>query len=122
MPLISCTFRRSRLPRAAALLRPFTLACLLLGAAVASPHALAEKKLRVVTTFTIIQDIAQNVAGDAAVVESITKPGAEIHDYQPTPRDIVKAQHADLILWNGMNSNAGSSASSRISSRCRRRS
>jgi len=37
------------------------------------------------------------------VVESITKPGAEIHDYQPTPRDIVKAQHADLILWNGMN-------------------
>jgi len=65
--------------------------------------AQAEKKLRVVTTFTIIQDIAQNVAGDAAVVESITKPGAEIHDYQPTPRDIVKAQHADLILWNGMN-------------------
>lgn len=36
MPLISCTFRRSRLPRAAALLRPFTLACLLFGAAVAS--------------------------------------------------------------------------------------
>lgn len=58
---------------------------------------------RVVTTFTVIQDIAQNVAGSAAVVESITKPGAEIHDYQPTPRDIVKAQSADLVLWNGMN-------------------
>jgi manganese/iron transport system substrate-binding protein len=58
-------------------------------------------KFRVVTTFTIIQDIAQNVAGDAAVVESITKPGAEIHDYQPTPLDIVKAQDADLVLWNG---------------------
>ncbi|MBS0056493.1 iron/manganese ABC transporter substrate-binding protein YfeA [Yersinia sp. Marseille-Q3913] len=63
----------------------------------------SEKKFKVVTTFTIIQNIAQNVAGDAAVVESITKPGAEIHDYQPTPRDIVKAQSADLILWNGMN-------------------
>jgi manganese/iron transport system substrate-binding protein len=36
-------------------------------------------------------------------VESITKPGAEIHDYQPTPLDIVKAQSADLVLWNGMN-------------------
>lgn len=60
-------------------------------------------KFRVVTTFTVIQDIAQNVAGDAAVVESITKPGAEIHDYQPTPGDIVKAQHADLVLWNGFN-------------------
>ncbi len=83
--------------------RPVALLCLLLTAGLASHGALAEKKLRVVTTFTIIQDIAKNVAGDAAVVESITKPGAEIHDYQPTPRDIVKAQHADLILWNGMN-------------------
>jgi manganese/iron transport system substrate-binding protein len=61
------------------------------------------KKLQVVTTFTVIQDIAKNVAGSAAVVESITKPGAEIHDYQPTPRDIVKAQSAGLVLWNGMN-------------------
>lgn len=60
-------------------------------------------KFRVVTTFTVIQDIAQNVAGDAAVVDSITKPGAEIHDYEPTPGDIVKAQDADLVLWNGFN-------------------
>lgn len=89
-----------RLVRAA---RPLTLCALLCAGTLLSPAALAEKKLHVVTTFTIIQDIAQNVAGDAAVVESITKPGAEIHDYQPTPRDIVKAQHADLILWNGMN-------------------
>jgi manganese/iron transport system substrate-binding protein len=61
------------------------------------------KPFRVVTTFTVIQDIAQNVAGTTAVVESITKPGAEIHDYQPTPLDIVKAQSADLVIWNGMN-------------------
>ena len=63
----------------------------------------SSKTFRVVTTFTVIQDIAQNVAGDAAVVESITKPGAEIHGYQPTPQDIVKAQSADLVIWNGMN-------------------
>ena len=60
-------------------------------------------KKRVVTTFTIIAEMAQNVAGDAATVESITKPGAEIHGYEPTPGDIVKAQKADLILWNGLN-------------------
>ncbi len=60
------------------------------------------KPKRIVTTFTIIQDIAQNVAGNAAIVESITKPGAEIHEYEPTPLDIVKAQSADLVLWNGM--------------------
>ena len=63
----------------------------------------AYAKFKVVTTFTIIQDIAQNVAGDAAEVQSITKPGAEIHDYQPTPKDIAQAQSADLILWNGLN-------------------
>jgi manganese/iron transport system substrate-binding protein len=66
-------------------------------------QAQTKKPFRVVTTFTVIQDIAQNVAGTAAIVESITKPGAEIHDYQPTPLDIVKAQSADLVLWNGMN-------------------
>jgi manganese/iron transport system substrate-binding protein len=72
---------------------------------VAPAHAQAKKPkpFRVVTTFTVIQDIAQNVAGTSAIVESITKPGAEIHDYQPTPLDIVKAQSADLVLWNGMN-------------------
>ena len=60
-------------------------------------------KLKVVTSFTIIADMAREVAGDAAVVESITRPGAEIHGYEPTPKDIVKAQKADLVLWNGMN-------------------
>jgi len=60
-------------------------------------------KLKVVTTFTVLADMAQQVAGDAAEVVSITKPGAEIHGYEPTPRDIVNTRDADLILWNGMN-------------------
>ena len=64
---------------------------------------LAEEKLKIVTTFTIIADITKNITGDAAEVLSITKPGAEIHGYQPTPKDIVKAYNADLILFNGMN-------------------
>ena len=65
--------------------------------------ASAKEKFKAVTTFTVIADIAKNVAGDAAIVESITKPNAEIHDYQPTPGDIMKAQGAQLILWNGLN-------------------
>lgn len=60
-------------------------------------------EFKVVTTFTVIADMARNVAGDAATVESITRPGAEIHGYQPTPQDLVRASGADLILWNGMN-------------------
>ena len=63
----------------------------------------AQDRLKAVTTFTIIADMAQNVAGDAADVVSITKPGAEIHNYQPTPGDLIGAQDADLILWNGLN-------------------
>jgi manganese/iron transport system substrate-binding protein len=63
----------------------------------------AAEKFKAVTTFTVIADMAQNVAGDAAIVESITKPGAEIHNYAPTPGDIRRAQGAQLILWNGLN-------------------
>ncbi|TYB81927.1 metal ABC transporter substrate-binding protein [Maritimibacter fusiformis] len=69
----------------------------------ANPLVADTGKLKVVTTFTVIADMAQNVAGDAAEVVSITKPGAEIHGYQPTPRDLLKARDADLILWNGLN-------------------
>lgn len=65
--------------------------------------AAAAERLKVITTFTVIADMAKNVAGDAADVESITKPGAEIHNYQPTPRDILKARDANLVLWNGLN-------------------
>lgn len=78
----------------------------LLGAVCATAlatTAFADDRFKAVTTFTVIADMAQNVAGDAAIVESITKAGAEIHGYQPTPRDIIRAQDADLILWNGLN-------------------
>lgn len=62
-----------------------------------------DAEFKVVTSFTIIADMTRTIAGDAATVVSITKPGAEIHDYQPTPKDIIRTHNADLILWNGMN-------------------
>ncbi len=62
----------------------------------------ADDRLKVVTTFTVIADMARNVAGDGVDVVSVTKPGAEIHGYEPTPQDIVGAVDADLILWNGL--------------------
>ncbi|MBK5925723.1 iron ABC transporter substrate-binding protein [Rhodovulum sulfidophilum] len=69
----------------------------------AGPALADEDRMKVVTTFTVLADMARHVAGDAADVVSITKPGAEIHGYEPTPRDIVRAQDADLILSNGLN-------------------
>ena len=64
---------------------------------VAANGAFAEDRMKVVTTFTVLADMAANVAGDAADVVSITKPGAEIHGYEPTPQDIVRAYDARLL-------------------------
>ncbi len=83
-------------------MRLHTLAAALI-AAIALPVAAQAERMKVVTTFTVIADIARNVAGEAADVESITRPNAEIHEYSPTPGDIMRAQDADLILWNGLN-------------------
>jgi manganese transport system substrate-binding protein len=63
----------------------------------------SDSKPVVLTTFTVLADIARNVAGDKLTVESITKAGAEIHGYEPTPGDIRKASKAALILDNGLN-------------------
>lgn len=65
-------------------------------------HATADQ-LQVATSFTIIADMARNVGGHLAEVRSITPPGAEIHDYQPSPRDIIGIADADLVLVNGLN-------------------
>ena len=87
------------------MIQPFARRALLgtAMAALAAP-ALAQpaRPKRVVATFTVLADMAQNVAGTAVLVESLTRPGAEIHDYEPTPLDVVRAQAADLVLWNGM--------------------
>jgi len=80
-------------------LRAAAVVCLSMACFVPA-HA---QKFKAVTTFTVIADMAQQVAGDAAIVESITKPDAEIHEYQPTPGDIQRAQGAQLILFNGLN-------------------
>lgn len=84
---------------------PRLLALAIMSASLSAGAAQAEDggKFKAVTTFTVLADMARNVAGDAAEVVSITKPGAEIHGYEPTPQDIVRASNADLILWNGLN-------------------
>ena len=86
-------------------IRPALLAAVATAALAFAPGAQAREgdPLKVVTTFTVLADMARNVAGEAAEVVSITKPGAEIHGYEPTPQDIVGAHDADLILWNGLN-------------------
>ena len=76
-------------------------ALVLAGCGIASSGAQKDRPL-VLTTFTVLADIAQNVAGDHLEVASLTKAGAEIHGYEPTPRDIAAASEADLVLDNGL--------------------
>lgn len=80
-----------------------TLLLASLAATVIARPVQAAEKLKVLTTFTVIADIATNVAGDTAEVVSITKPGADIHTYSPTPGDIRRALGAGLVLRNGLN-------------------
>ena len=68
----------------------------------AGAGATDQEKPRVFTTFTVLADLARQVAGDRLSVNSIVKTGAEIHGYQPTPSDVERASSADLIVENGL--------------------
>lgn len=83
------------------ILRTYFIAVLLV--VLATQSEAEDTKFKIVTTFTVIADMARNVAGDAAIVESITKPNTEIHNYQATPGDLRRAQNADLVIYNGLN-------------------
>lgn len=84
------------------------LGCVLVLAGTAGVAGCVEKQQQtegkvVLTTFTVLADIARNVAGEHLEVQSLTKVGAEIHGYEPTPDDLKRAAGADLILDNGLN-------------------
>ena len=55
----------------------------------------------ILASFTVLADIIRNVAKDDFIVRSITKPGVEVHGYQPTPSDLVKASSAIVFIDNG---------------------
>jgi manganese transport system substrate-binding protein len=82
--------------------RTLLVAALALGLAACGAPADDGGPPKVLATFTVIADMAREVAGGRLVVESITKPGSEIHEYEPTPDDLVRGRGADLVLDNGL--------------------
>lgn len=66
------------------------------------PASPALAQIKVLTSFTVFADMARNVAGEHAEVVSITREGAEIHMFRPTPGDIKRGLGADVVLWNGL--------------------
>jgi manganese transport system substrate-binding protein len=92
------------MPKLSALVATLSAAALVLSGCAGSPaNGEGDARPVVLTTFTVLEDIAQQVAGEHLRVESITKIGAEIHGYEPTPGDLRRAAEADLILDNGLN-------------------
>lgn len=74
----------------------------LTGCAQPGASAADDGELVVLASFTVLADMAAEVAGDRVRVESLTKPGAEVHGYEPTPSDLQRAAEADLVLVNGL--------------------
>jgi len=62
----------------------------------------AGSKLRVVCTTTMITDVAQVIAGDAAEVRGIMRAGEDPHVYDVRPRDVQLIAEGELILMNGL--------------------
>ena len=60
-----------------------------------------ENKDLILVSFTVLADMIKNVAKDNFIVSSITKPGVEVHGYQPTPSDLVKASRSFVFFDNG---------------------
>jgi manganese transport system substrate-binding protein len=85
-------------------LLPGAIAALLVACSAPQRQASAPQsgKPVVLTTFTVLADMARQVAGDRLEVRSITRPGAEIHGYEPTPSDLESARGASLIVENGL--------------------
>lgn len=80
------------------------LTCLLVATACAPAAAPVpdDDRLHVVATFTVLADVVARVAGPDVRVTSVTKPGAEIHGYEPTPDDLRRSAGADLLVTNGL--------------------
>ncbi len=93
------------MPKSRALLGPgvaLSVIALCFGCSSTESSAAPDPRPVALTTFTVLEDLAENVAGDLIRVESITRAGAEIHGYEPTPSDLTRAQGADLLLTNGL--------------------
>ena len=60
-----------------------------------------QNKEVILASFTVLADIISNVAKDDFIVKSLIKPGVEVHGYQPTPSDLVKASSAFVFVDNG---------------------
>ncbi|QOR37293.1 zinc ABC transporter solute-binding protein [Billgrantia diversa] len=85
-------------------MRHATSAALMLGASamLALPAAIAAERVQVVTSFSILADMVQNVGGEHVEVTSLVGPDSDTHVFSPSPRDARSLADADLVVFNGL--------------------
>jgi zinc transport system substrate-binding protein len=81
--------------------------CLILsGCSVRETEEKDSSKLQIVCTNFPAYDFAREIAGDRAQIKLLIKPGAEVHSYEPAPKDVIAIQESDLFICNGGESEA----------------
>lgn len=77
------------------------LATSILGVA-GSTYAVAQERLAVVASFSILADFATEIGGDRIEIHTIIPSGADAHGFEPTPADGRAIAEADLVIINGL--------------------
>src|SRR5699024_6348481 len=68
-----------------------------------------DNRLKIVSSFTIITDMAEKIGGDLVEVYNLVPTGTDPHDYEPMPDDSKAATDADILFYNGLNLEGGES-------------
>jgi len=77
-------------------------ASLMLAGCASEPKNISDEgKIRVVTSFYPLYEIAKQVGGDLVTVTNLVPAGGEPHDYEPSPHDIIALHEAKLVIING---------------------
>ncbi|KPH78749.1 MULTISPECIES: metal ABC transporter substrate-binding protein [Bacillaceae] len=63
--------------------------------------------LKVVTSFTLLEDIVHQIGGEHVEIHNLVPIGTDPHEYEPLPEDIKKATDADILFYNGLNLEGG---------------
>jgi manganese transport system substrate-binding protein len=92
----------------------FSILCMFVFALTAcssSTNGKEEKsgKFKVVTTYSIIYDMVKQIGGDKVEIHSLAPIGANPHEYDPLPKDVMKMTDADIVFYNGLNLEEGNS-------------
>lgn len=67
----------------------------------AKPISSGSTKIKIFASFYPIYDFVEKIGGDKVDVSTIVPNGIEPHDFEPTPKQVVELQNADLIFING---------------------